>query len=112
MMEPFPDKDYFLYGEIYIGRPTDATSATSTTQFDKLFAESLPWIKQATLDRVLTNHKRHDAAIHSLVMSELETLFPEYQDLGDPNDEMGYTDVNRDTEYLLDGREDFIGGSL
>lgn len=112
IMSPFPDKDYFLTGEIYIATPTDPTSATDTDPFTALFKESLPWVKRATLDQVLTNHGKQDAAIHRGVVAELELMFPAYQDLGLPNRDQGVEDVNDDTLFLKGGSEGFIGGPM
>jgi hypothetical protein len=109
---PFPDTDYFLVGEVFLARPSDASSATDTAPFDRLFSESLPWVKRATLDQVLTNHGMHDLNLHAQVQEEYELFFPAYQDPGRANRDVGIADVNRDTEHLRGGVEGYIGGPM
>lgn len=107
---PPPDDDYELRGEIVTVQPTDPSSTTDTTGFVKFAAEFGPTMRRLQLDKVLTNHGRHDPNLHRQVMDEVEALFSEYQDAGDPARRPFVKDMYGDVYELTDGDMTLGGG--
>lgn len=103
LLSPPPDASYTLRGEVFTLQPADPASGTATTMFAKFAAEFMPAMRRMQLDKVLTNHNRTNAQLHSEVTDEVERLFPEYQDTGRPDDRRGTVDVYQDRAEQWDG---------
>lgn len=110
LLSPPPDADYSLRGEVIVRQAADPASTTATTAFDVFAVEFMPTIRRAQLDRVLTNHGRENAALHRSVVDEIESLFPEYQSVGDPPARLETPDRYGDFDDLMRGG--MIGGGM
>lgn len=110
LFTPPPDDDYELRGEVIVQQPADPSSTTDTTGFAKFALEYMPTMRRLQLSNVLTNHGRHDEALHRQVMSEIEELFPAYQSAGDPPGRSGIRDAYNDVSELTDGWMNLGGG--
>jgi hypothetical protein len=110
LFSPPPDADYVLRGEVIVKQASDPSSTTDTGPWDKFVSEFLPTIRRAVLASVLKNHGRENPSLSAEVNDEIESLLPQYQELGDPAKDTFPSDVYRDYDHLTDNG--VMGGGL
>jgi hypothetical protein len=96
LLSPPPDDDYVLRGEVIVKQASDPSSTTDTGPWDKFVAEFLPTIRKAQYAAILTGYERPNAVLNAQVADEIESLLPQYQELGDPPKDIDPLDHYRD----------------
>jgi hypothetical protein len=108
---PIPDTTYSLRAVVLKATPSSPTSVSDTVPFTEFNAEIRPAIRRAVLDRVLTDHGRHNEEMHRQVRDEFESLAAIYQNTGKMDDDQSPRDVYRDV-YHQHGWGNMIGGTM
>jgi hypothetical protein len=110
LLSPPPDADYVLRGEVIVKQAGDPSSTTDTGPWDKFVAEFLPTIRKAQYAAVLNGYERPNAVLNAQVNDEIESLLPQYQELGDPPKNTGAHDHYRDYDEFTSGG--VLGGGM
>lgn len=110
---PIPDQTYYAKGEVYVKGPTVTTLAATTAEMARFPAEFDHVIKDLVLAEVLRHYGAPEAReLSATAEKEVETLLPQFCDVGVQDDEQEVRDVYDDFAPQRTGWPAVSGGGF